>query len=725
MNHPESLRSVRPDSSRSLNSRSSVVRTKSYLTSHEVTRKDARSKHDPTDSHGVKNSLAKFLAASEDEDLLFIDDIKTVDERDRNFAAAKNGSSSGRNKDNIGNDNDNDNDAKSITSDILFDPVALKKAGTKTSRRTRTSDFNRSASGAAFLTGDGTSGTNGTERRRKKPDQRRMTSRNSHGTRSRSGGRDRRVARSSRGQRNRDSSNKSSDKSSDELGENDNNNNSNSNINVEDLFDNSTDSLPFEEFHDSFASTNTGSSMGRNRRLSNRRQGSNASLPQPQPQRTSRRETLRKSVQEQRAITPTKRTPRSSRRKSLGELAQSQSHPHSHPHSHSHSQSQSNSGVRRSLSAIAPPSATTGGRPQPPQRKSLSMGLEDLDKASRQKRIKDMYRLSANSGERDGDNDSVASGRSMKSTNTAITARSSYKSSGLEGGALGAFMNHELQRGNNGGGAGGGGRLSGASIGNNVGAGASVASAPAGEAYMKERRAQQDRILDAAVREKWKHDAERERLEKEKLSDEEKKRKKKGLASRVASVAKKTAELSRSSSLGALNLLAGAVAGDEHQAVRRGRKSTSAAVAAATAAGGGGGGGGAGASFGADGGARKGGRRNGRKTADVTTAATHSSNSGDDYSDSEEDLRDGEIDYNPRALTDRQTESLVERLTHQDDNDNDDDDDTDVMKTANEDVKKKPIRRRTSSNDLFAELQLDLSDINKKTSKGNDGWWDI
>lgn len=80
------------------------------------------------------------------------------------------------------------------------------------------------------------------------------------------------------------------------------------------------------------------------------------------------------------------------------------------------------------------------------------------------------------------------SGMSAKSNGT----RRSYKSTGFEGGALNAIMGNESFA-----------RV--ATRGGDIASlsGSTVASAPATEEFLKERRAKQDRILDTALKEKW------------------------------------------------------------------------------------------------------------------------------------------------------------------------------------------------------------------------------
>jgi len=735
---------------------STASRQRSYLTSHVKTRGDIRNRHNPKDSNGVKNSLAKFLAESEDEDLMFID-VSIPDKKDRDDAS--------RNKKDKAHDNDDD--AKTVQSDVLFNRDALSRAGTATSRRTRSGnlkamsspsslkgesrkrperrrlpsrssskagengdgdDLPRRGSGSRSLrrvsnketsknndgdgdgdgdnlprrgsgsrslrrvsnketskssNGDGDGDGDGDNLPRRGSGSRSLrrvsnkeTSKSSNGDgdgdgdgdnlpRRGSGSRSlRRVSnketskssngdgadsprrgsgsRTSRRIPNRDSSksskgdgadsprrgsgsrtsrripNRESSKKSDDGSEN----------SREINFDQSCDSLPFEEFEESFNSHSLGG-----RKSQNTRQGSGSN--RSTSKRTSRREAQRKSMQKMELS----RTPRSRR-----------------------------SDAR---SSKTPESA-------------LSMGLRDLDRQSHKDLKKDRYKQSGEDGENgsvgsmkstltaryrrsavaDGDDESVGSMRSMRSTNTALTQRSSYKPSGLEGGALGAFMSNDVK--------GAAAKKSG---------GGSVVSAPAADAYMQERKAQQDMILDTAVREKWKKEAEKERIEKERQAAEEGKRDKRlGLVNRVKSVAKKTAELSRTGSIGALNMLLDPLhVGDQEHPVRRGRKSSRPMTGADNA-------------------------KNEKSTQDIVF------NPQDDSSDDGDDESEGEIAaYDPKILSDRQTESLLERWTHKADD-----------ATEPQNVKK---TNRDQSEILVPALALSPG-IGKEFN-GNNSWWDL
>jgi hypothetical protein len=223
---------------------------------------------------------------------------------------------------------------------------------------------------------------------------------------------------------------------------------------------------------------------------------------------------------------------------------------------------------------ISSKSTTSGSRPRAPGRtrsdidcgrssnkgtiKSLSMGLEGLNKQVRRESIKEQYRspsVDPRNRQQDYDNDnddgggSVASGISYRST---FTTRSSYKPSGLEGGALNAFMGNTHSRGR--------------SIVTPTGGNCSVVSEPADKNYIKERKARQDLIMDVALKVKWKNEAdatkEAERLENEKFdsnyysSDEDiGTKKKQGLVKKMKKAARKTARASRSGAKGAANVV--------------------------------------------------------------------------------------------------------------------------------------------------------------------------
>ena len=191
--------------------------------------------------------------------------------------------------------------------------------------------------------------------------------------------------------------------------------------------------------------------------------------------------------------------------------------------------------------------------------KSLSMGLEGLNKQDRRTSIKEQYRSpSVDPGNRRRDHDNDDGGGSVASSMSYRSTRSSYKPSGLEGGALNAFMGntHIAQTTTS----------RGRSIVTPTGGNCSVASAPADENYIRERKARQDLIMDVALKEKWRHEAEAtkeaERLGKEKFdanyysSDEDLGTKKKqGLVKKMKKAARKTARASRSGAKGAANVV--------------------------------------------------------------------------------------------------------------------------------------------------------------------------
>mmetsp|Transcript_18247 Transcript_18247/g.37552 ORF Transcript_18247/g.37552 Transcript_18247/m.37552 type:complete len:486 (-) Transcript_18247:565-2022(-) len=148
---------------------------------------------------------------------------------------------------------------------------------------------------------------------------------------------------------------------------------------------------------------------------------------------------------------------------------------------------------------------------------SLGAGLQDLDRKNRIDSMKDKYSSakSADGGE------SIVSNTSYRSARTSSTAppKSTYKSSGLEGGALSAFMGNEhIARDGK--------------PGNRSSGGASMVSTPADEQYMRERKAQQDLILDVATKEKLQNEA-NATLEAERREKQRRGSKKKGFVSKM------------------------------------------------------------------------------------------------------------------------------------------------------------------------------------------------
>ena len=190
--------------------------------------------------------------------------------------------------------------------------------------------------------------------------------------------------------------------------------------------------------------------------------------------------------------------------------------------------------------------------------KSLAMGLEDLNRRVRRDRMKKEYRspsLDPRYSRQDTNDggESVASNLSHRST---FTTRSSYKPSGLEGGALNALMGNEYTAQN-------------ASLGKGVIApsgNCSVVNEPADEDFFKSRKASQDLIMDVALKEKWRHEAEQakeiEKRESEIVaseyysSDEEMgEKKKKGIVKKIKKAARKTGKVTTSGAKGARNVV--------------------------------------------------------------------------------------------------------------------------------------------------------------------------
>ena len=238
--------------------------------------------------------------------------------------------------------------------------------------------------------------------------------------------------------------------------------------------------------------------------------------------------------------------------------------------------------LARSVSArVASTDRHSSGRKAPARTSSLSANLGNLDRQARRDRMKKGYRSAPSSDARsvgkysrgdngdgsDGENSddglSVASGMSQFSTRSAMTTRRS----GLEGGALNAFLGvAQAQPGRNGG---GGSRRPSISM-MNSGSGASVMSAPPDEDFIQQRKERQDRILDVALKEKYsKEEAQEDEQPKNQMFDVEGegndsdsdnslnfgKKKKKGLIGRMKRAAKKTAKVSKSGAKGTVNVV--------------------------------------------------------------------------------------------------------------------------------------------------------------------------
>jgi hypothetical protein len=177
---------------------------------------------------------------------------------------------------------------------------------------------------------------------------------------------------------------------------------------------------------------------------------------------------------------------------------------------------------------------------------SIANGLGTIDRNSRLSRIKQKHR--SNSCE-DDDGDSVTSGMST------LSARS-RRSSGLEGGALNAFLGDETMARN-------------ASLGKGVFSGAAVATTSADEKFLQARKARQDLIMDVAIKEKWLYE-ERSREQAEMVerlntigtysddsSDEDglKFGKKKGIVGNLKKAVRKSAKLTKSGAKGTVNMV--------------------------------------------------------------------------------------------------------------------------------------------------------------------------
>jgi len=379
----------------------------------------------------------------------------------------------------------------------------------------------------------------------------------------------------------------------------------------------------------------------------------------------------------------------------------------------------------------------------------LTVGLQDLDRQVRRDRMKRGYRGQSvdrrNSNSRQQDNgggnadggESVTSGTSFRST----YSNRSYKQSGLEGGAFSAFIgndNNHKARNTSRGRAGG---IATSPLGMR-GSGSVMSSPAADEKYMKERKENQDLIMDVALKEKWRHEEESskevERVEREKFastdyysSDEEfGTKKKKGLVKKMKRAARKTAKLSKSGAKGAANVVkdpkraamkAGKVAShvgkettkmvmDPKLAAKRGRKGVKGTVKLTANV--------------AKGGfdvtsylTRKGikgttkvvgGTING--AGRVVYGATDLIFNHDGNDEVEEVLED----YDPRALSDRQrfTETFADRLSIHDDNNNN-----------NSISNGKSTERLGSRTSKMMMPVMDLSGTSG--SKPKKGWWDI
>ena len=202
------------------------------------------------------------------------------------------------------------------------------------------------------------------------------------------------------------------------------------------------------------------------------------------------------------------------------------------------SRSSSRSALRRSKSMRSSRSSkshSTG---------NIATGLGVLDRQSRRDRMKQDYR-SRHSDDDDDGGGSVVSTMSIRSR----------KNSGLEGGALNAFLGDENIARN-------------ASRGRGLSSGATVMTSQADEKFMRARKSRQDLIMDVAKKEKWQHEAKaREEAEMEARmnnsgfdsdsSDEEDLRfgKKKGMIKNLKRAVRKSAKVARSGAKGSVNVV--------------------------------------------------------------------------------------------------------------------------------------------------------------------------
>lgn len=167
----------------------------------------------------------------------------------------------------------------------------------------------------------------------------------------------------------------------------------------------------------------------------------------------------------------------------------------------------------------------------------LNRGLVNLDRQVRRDRMKKEYRSPSVAG-----GSSIVSGVSTKSGATTSTSRS-YKRTGFEGGALNAIMGNEnLARI-----ATRGGDIASLSGSPSLASASTTTTTPADEAFLKERKARQDKILDVALKKKWLREQKAEIDAKlvdhndddSSLYDEQTKR---GLIKKMKKVVKKTAK---------------------------------------------------------------------------------------------------------------------------------------------------------------------------------------
>jgi hypothetical protein len=198
-------------------------------------------------------------------------------------------------------------------------------------------------------------------------------------------------------------------------------------------------------------------------------------------------------------------------------------------------------------------------------------GLADLERHSRRQRMKQAYRgtpsrdvrrfpsqgkVSSSHGDENDGGDSVTSGTSMHST--ASTSRS-LRRSGLEGGALNAFLADERVA-----------RDASKGLGLVLSSGSVTPEQP-NEAYLRERKSRQDLIMDVAIKEKWQYQARASKdanlqdrqqsafdgSNNDYSSDEDgcKYKKEKGLIGNLKKAVRKTAKTSKSAAKGTVNVV--------------------------------------------------------------------------------------------------------------------------------------------------------------------------
>lgn len=181
----------------------------------------------------------------------------------------------------------------------------------------------------------------------------------------------------------------------------------------------------------------------------------------------------------------------------------------------------------------------------------LASGLGSLDQYARTSRLKQRYRSSSNRSRDDDDGDSVTSGVSTISTR-------SRRNSGLEGGALNAFLGDETIARN-------------ASRGKGLYSGATVATSSADEKFLRDRQARQELIMDAAMKERWQHEEHTREEEatagrmsnagrgdfSDDSSDEDglKFGKKKGIMGNLKRAVRKSAQITKSGAKGTVNVV--------------------------------------------------------------------------------------------------------------------------------------------------------------------------